>query len=162
MPMTTKTKLIRVMLGALTGALITGAFAAFLCWIVVYTDPRSDFLGPTKNWAPVAAIVGGICGSIAGAGLGMFLSAVQHGPLFSALYGAIGGLAVSLLLMVQGIPDWDSREGFFVAALVPLGALSGFLTSPVISVITSRTEQEDESYVLLNLRQNKAKESRSS
>ena len=159
--MATRSTKVRVGLCALSGGLVTSAFAAFFCWIVLYTDPESGgFLGTPQDWAPIAAIVGAVCGFIAGVVLGTLLSAPRRKPAFGALYGAIGGLGVSLFLMNKGMPDWDSREGFFVAAMVPLGALSGFVTSLIVSAITSTPEpQQQVGYVLLNLRQDKGDES---
>ena len=161
MTMPTRSKKVRVGLCALSGGLVTAAFAAFFCWIVLYTDPETGgFLGSPQDWAPIAAIVGAVCGFIAGAILGTLLSAPRRRPAFGALYGAIGGLGVSLFLMNKGMPDWYSRQGFFVAAMVPLGALSGFVTSLIVSAITSTTEhQEHVSYVVLNLREDKRDES---
>jgi hypothetical protein len=161
MTMATKSKKVRVGLCALSGGLVTSAFAAFFCWIVLYTDPDTGgFLGTPQDWAPIAAIVGAVCGFIAGVVLGTILSAPRRGPAFGTLYGAIGGLGVSLFLMNKGMPDWDSRQGFFVAAMVPLGALSGLVTSLIVSAITLPTEhQKHDSYALLNLRDDKRDES---
>jgi ABC-type Co2+ transport system permease subunit len=161
MTMATKSKKVRVGLCALSGGLVTSAFAAFFCWIVLYTDPDTGgFLGTPQDWAPIAAIVGAVCGFIAGVVLGTILSAPRRGPAFGTLYGAIGGLGVSLFLMNKGMPDWDSRQVFFVAAMVPLGALSGLVTSLIVSAITLPTEhQKHDSYALLNLRDDKRDES---
>ena len=161
MTMAIRSKKVRVGLCALSGGLVTSAFAAFFCWIVLYTDPETGgFLGSPQEWAPMAAIVGAVGGFIAGVVLGTLLSAPPRKPAFGALYGAIGGLGVSLFLMNKGMPDWDSREGFFVAAMVPLGALSGFVTSLIVSAITSTPKhQEHASYAGLNLRQDKRDES---
>jgi hypothetical protein len=71
--MKNKPKASVVVVGMLSGALITAALAAFDLWIFTYTDSRSGFLGYYSNFAPVAAIVGGVGGLVAGALLGFFL-----------------------------------------------------------------------------------------
>lgn len=156
-------KVIRVLLGPLAGALITSVLAAFHFWIIVYTDPSTGFLGPSKAFAPVAAIVGGMCGLILGAVLGLFLTLKQRGPIFGAISGAILGFAMFLLaIALEGMPDWDSRGTVFITAFVPLVAISGFFTSLVVPVVRSWVNPQDDNYVALNLQQNKANESRPS
>ena len=145
-------KIIRVLLGPVAGALITAVFTAFQFWVVFYTDPSTGFLGAMKDLAPLAAIVGGICGLIAGAVLGLFLTLLQRGPVFGAVSGAIFGFAVALLIVaLEGMPEWSIRGAGFIAAFVPIGAVSGLLTSLVVPVIASWANSRDDRYVELNL-----------
>jgi hypothetical protein len=162
MAMTTKTKLVVVLLGSLSGALITAAFSAFIWWIVTYTDSGSGFLGPNSAWAPVAALVGGVIGFLMGALLGLVLSLMRRKSLlFGTLAGTIEGLAINLLLLgPKGLTTGDMRGDLMFAAFVPIGAISGLLTPLVISAITSWANRRDDSYVVLDLQQNKANESR--
>lgn len=142
MTKTIKIKIIRVVLGCLSGAFITAVLAAFHFWIVLYTDPGpGGFLGTPQDWAPGAAIVGGIGGLIAGTVLGLFLIAVPRGAFFGALSGGTGGLAVVILIsgFGQTPPRWDTREGFLIGGLILVGILSGFVTSRVIRAITRST-----------------------
>lgn len=163
MVMTTKTKIIAVVLGSLSGALITAAFYAFDWWIFTYTAPGGGFLGSNQDWAPLAAIFGGVFGFLAGLILGLFLSLMRRGPLFGALAGAIEGLAIILILLApNGMTTGDTRGDLMFAAFVPVGAISGFLTSLVVPVVRSWVNPQDDNYVALNLQQNKANESRPS
>jgi hypothetical protein len=136
---TTKLKIVRIVLGCVSGAFITAVLAAFQFWIVIYTDPGTGgFLGTPQDWAPAAAIVAGVGGFIAGAVLGIFLTAVRRGAFFGALCGGIGGLAVVICISVFGQtpPRWDTREGVLIGGLIPVGVLSGLVTSRVIRAIT--------------------------
>ena len=144
-------KVIRFLLGPLAGALLTAVFVAFQFWVVAYTDPSTGYLGAMKDLAPLAAIVGGMCGLIAGAVLGLFLTLLQRGPVFGAVSGAVFGFAVLLLIVaLEGMP-WNSRGAVFIAAFVPVGAVSGFLTSLVVPLIASWANSRDDRYVELNL-----------
>lgn len=154
------TKTVTVLVGSLSGALITAALAAFDLWIFTYTDTRSGFLGYYSAFAPLAAIIGAVGGFIAGALLGLFLSLKRCGSLLGTLAGAIVGLAILLLILVpEGLSAGDTRDDLMFAAFVPIGAISGFLTSLIVSTMTVSAERRDHSYTVLGL-QRKPDESR--
>lgn len=158
--MKNKPKTRAVVVGMLSGALITAAFAAFDLWIFTYTDTRTGFLGYYYNFAPLAAIVGGVGGLVAGALLGFFLSLMQRGPLFGALAGAIEGVAILFLFSLLEGTSGDTRDDLMFAAFVPIGAISGFLTSVILSAMTPPVKREEHSYAVLGLQRNKTNESR--
>lgn len=162
MMMKTEPKTKTVVLGLLSGSLITAALAAFDFWIFTYTDPRTGFLGAYSAWALFAAIVGAVGGSLAGGLLGLFLSFVRRGALFGALAGTIAGVAILLLVYVtHGSSSWETRENLAVAAFVPIGAISGFLTSLIVSATTtSPPQRKRHSSAVLGLQQTDADESR--
>jgi len=157
MTMTTRPKTSGVVVGMLSGALITAAFYAFDWWIFVYTDPSSGFLGSSQDWAPIAAIFGGVLGLVAGFVLGLFLSLKRRGWLFGALAGAIESLAIILILLApKGMSTGDTRGDLMLAALVPAGAISGLLTSLAVSAMTSSAKPQQRTYGgVLGLHQNK-------
>ena len=126
----------------LSGALITAALAAFDLWIFTYTDLRTGFLGYYYNFAPFAAIVGGVGGLVAGALLGFFLSLMQRSPLFGALAGAIEGVAILFLFSLLEGTSGDTRDVLMFAAFVPIGAISGFLTSLMVLEMTAPARRE--------------------
>jgi hypothetical protein len=140
--MKNKPKASVVVVGMLSGALITAALAAFDLWIFTYTDSRSGFLGYYSDFAPVAAIVGGVGGLVAGALLGFFLSVRQPSPLLGALAGAIEGVAILFFFSLLKGTSGDTRDGLMFAALVPIGAISGFLTSLIVLEMTSPARRE--------------------
>lgn len=138
--MTIKTK--TILLGSLSGALITGALLAFVWWAFLYTDTSTGggFLGTSQDWAPIAAIIGGVVGLVAGAVLGFLLSLRHRGPFFGALAGALEGLAILIILLApKGFTVGDPRGDLMLAAFVPVGAISGFLTSLIVSAITNES-----------------------
>jgi ABC-type xylose transport system permease subunit len=161
MAMKTRTKTSAILLGALIGALIMAAFSAFDWWIFVYTDPGSGFLGPNSNWAPVAAIVGGLFGLLAGAVLGAFLSYMRRGSLFGTLAGAVAGLAIVIIVLArEGLSTGDTRTDLMFAGFVPVGAISGFLTSRAVSAIAASAERKRHSHAVFDLEQDEGDESR--
>ena len=140
--MSAKTKSITVVVGMLSGALITAALAAFDFWVLTYTDTRESFLHELAVW--MATIAGAVMGFIYGAVLGIFLSFRRRGPLFGAVAGAIGSVAIILFLALRDIyPSGDERVDLTIHLFVPVGAISGFLTSLVVSRIRSWRERKD-------------------
>jgi hypothetical protein len=132
--MTTESK--TILLGSVGGALIMGTILAFVWWALLYTDANSGggFLGTSQDWAPIAAMVGGVIGLVTGAVLGFFLSLKGRGSLFGALAGALEGLAIVVILLApKGFSLGDTRVDLMLAAFVPAGAVSGFLTSLMVS-----------------------------
>lgn len=149
-------------LGLLSGALITSALVAFDFWIFTYTDTRTGFLGYYSEWAPFVAMGGAVLGLIAGALLGIFLSFVRRGSLFGALVGAIAGLAgASLFFATQGSSGTETRDDLMIAAFVPIGAISGFLTALIVSATISSpsVQPKRHSSAVLGLQQNTTDES---
>jgi hypothetical protein len=140
--MKNKPKAITVVLGMLSGGLITAALGAFNFWIFTYTDDPNTFLYEYAVW--LATILGAVMGFICGAVIGVFLSFTRFGPLFGAVAGAFGSVAILMLLAIKGVyPSGDERVDLTLQLLVPLGAVSGFLTSVVISAIRSWREPKD-------------------
>jgi hypothetical protein len=132
--MTTESK--TILLGSVGGALIMGTILAFVWWALLYTDANSGggFLGTSQDWAPIAAMVGAVIGLVTGAVLGFFLSLKGRGSLFGALAGALEGLAIVVILLApKGFSLGDTRVDLMLAAFVPAGAVSGFLTSLMVS-----------------------------
>jgi hypothetical protein len=144
MAMKTKTKTGAILLGGLFGALIMAVFSAFDWWIFVYTDPGSGFLGPNSNFAPIAAIMGGVIGFLAGGVLGAFLTYMRRGPLFGTLAGAVAGVAAFVIILARsGLTTGDTRTDLMFAAFIPVGAISGWLTSRIISARTPSTNRNE-------------------
>lgn len=144
-------KVTRVLLGVLAGGLIAAAIATLHFWFTIYSYSDRMFVGPAKAYAQAAAVIGGMCGFLVGTPLGIFLTALQRGPGFGAVSGALYGLALILLIVVlAGMPDLLSRESVFLAAVPPLGALSGFLTSLFVHFVTPKDDSYD-SYAELRL-----------
>ena len=149
-----------VIVGTLSGALITAALLAFDLWIFTYTDSERGFFGPTSDFAPIAAIIGAVAGFVAGIPLGFFLSLKLRGTLFGALAGVVESLAVLLFILIDGMPTDDARLALMFASFVAVGALAGFLTALILSAVTFSDKQKEHSYVVLGLQQNKTDESR--
>ena len=129
-------KLLRIFVGTVSGAIWAALLAASLLWLSAYTDSRSWYLGPIRNWAPAFTLVGGLYGLGIGLALGLIVGLVNRGKWFGALLGtAFGLIAVGWFGVVDGPPEWSIRSYIFLIALISLGGLSGFLTS--LSVATA-------------------------
>lgn len=129
-------KVLRIFVGTVSGAIWAALLGASFLWVSAYTDSRSWYLGPIRNWAPAFALVGGLYGLGVGLALGLVLSLVNRGKWFGALLGtALGLIAIVWFGVVDGPPEWKMRSLIFLIALMPLGGLSGFLTS--LSVATA-------------------------
>jgi hypothetical protein len=143
MAMTTETK--TILLGSASGALIMGALLAFDWFVFLYTEESSGgFLGTSQDWAPLAALVGGVIGFVAGAVLGVVLSLRRRGAVFGAVVGALEGLAILVVLLApKGFSVGDARGDLMLATFVPVGAISGWLTSLIISANTPSANRNE-------------------
>jgi hypothetical protein len=117
---------VRSLLGAACGA-ISGAA---LLGIPTYLSTESGFLGPESNWAPVAAIAGGVLGIVPGALIGFLVAKYQTNKVISLIAGAAVGISILVGLFVwAGDPfiDWE----IFEAALwsIPICSVIGLIIS---------------------------------
>ena len=84
------------------------------------------------------AYVGGLFGLGAGLALGLVIGQLNLGKVVAALLGAaVGLIAIIWFAVVDGPPEWDMRSFITVIAFLPLGALSGFLTSISVATVVS-------------------------
>ena len=122
-----------------------GALLAFDWWAFLYTDESSGgFLGTSQDWAPLVGMVGGAIGLVMGFVLGFLLSLRPRGPVFGALLGALEGLGILVVLLApHGFSVGDTRGDLMLATFVPVGAISGWLTSLVIARVTSSTNRNE-------------------
>ncbi len=129
-------KLLRILVTLVSGAIWTGFFGASILWLWAYTQPGSWYLGPISNLAPAFAMVGGIFGFAIGAALGLLIGVINRDKKFSAILGAGVGLIVIAVFVTNGI-RWDARWILTVMSFLPLGGLSGLLTSLCSSTVAS-------------------------
>src|SRR5687768_13525176 len=109
----TKTKLIRVVVGVLSGSAMTALFTAVLFFTAFYASAHESYENVILGWAFMAGLSGGIFGYVAGLVLGLFLGLTQRGPKFGALTGGVLGaalLAVGVVLERQS--NWEPHQGF--------------------------------------------------
>jgi len=126
--------LLRIFVGTVSGAIWTALFSASLLWVSAYTDSRSWYYGPIRNWAPVFAYYGVVYGLSIGSVLGLVIGLVNR-KWFGAVLGAAIGLIGIIWFVVDGPPEWETRSLIVAITFLPVLALSGFLTS--VSVATA-------------------------
>src|ERR1044072_8518379 len=123
-------KPLRIFVGSLSGAFWSALFGAILLWLDAYTNPASWYLGPVRNMAPIFAYAGAICGLAIGFVLGFLIGAIDRGKRFGALIGlGLGVIVAAYFFLDTPINSWDVRSIVLTMAFVPLGALSGLLTT---------------------------------
>lgn len=139
-----------------------GALLALDWFLFLYTDESCEgcFLGTPQDWAPLAAMFGGAIGLVAGFVLGFLLSLNPRAPGVGALFGALEGLAIIVVLLAPNGFGGDTRADLMLATFVPIGAITGWLTSLIISAIASSAKPGEHTYTVLGLQQNKTDESR--
>lgn len=143
-----KTRLIRALVGMLSGAAITGVLVALLCFLFVITHDEDGLI----SWAVLAGMAGSAYGLAEGLILGLFLGFIQRGPSFGAVSGAVYGVAINAALMVFFTPPkWETREIIFCAAFILITMLSGLSVSLVLSAITSMTRRRNDDHEWLSL-----------
>lgn len=118
--------------GALVGAL-TGAVAGGLTLgLDASLEVGSSFIGPTRNWWRLAAMVGALGGAAVGLGLGLFLALVRVGNLTTlAVSGLIGGFGALVLLLMISEFSWSQRS--LQSRIMPL--LLSLLIWPLIGLL---------------------------
>lgn len=111
-------KLLRILVGRVSGAVWAALLGASLLWVSAYTDSRSWYLGPIRHWAPVFAYAGDLYGLGVGLALGFVISLVNRGKWFGALLGsAVGLIAIIWFGVVDAPPEWHMRSFVIVMAL---------------------------------------------
>lgn len=128
-------KIPRIVVGTLGGGLLSAlCFAGFSWLVILNSDPGFGVEGPHREWAYLAAVMGGVMGLLIGLPLGLVISLLNRGSVLGTFFGLLAGLA-SLVWASQtgGHPDIVYPTIPLLISFLPAGALSGFLTSLLVS-----------------------------
>jgi hypothetical protein len=131
-------KIIRTVMGTVSGGVVSACCFGILSWIVVYfSDPGTGITG-NRSWAGLAATMAAFLGILMGLLLGFILGLLNGGLVKGAVFGFIGGALLTAILLGNGQshPDIFFPIAFFVS-FIPAGALSGLLTSLIILLCES-------------------------
>src|SRR5689334_22957975 len=90
----------RGLICAAMGALIMGCCGAAIFGIVTSYSTGADIFGPSRNWAPIMAILGAIFGAVAGGLFGFYLGLTATGRINSGLIGLLYGLILAVIWLV--------------------------------------------------------------
>ena len=121
-------KIAAVLVGALTGALA----GAVTLGLDASLDVGSSFIGPTRDWWPLHAMVGAAGGAVAGLALGLFLALVRVDNLVTlAVAGLIGAFGVLVILLLNSGFSWSQRS--LPAQVMPL--MLSLLIWPLIGIL---------------------------
>ena len=145
MQMTTKTRLVRIVVGLLSGSAITALLTAVLFFTALYTAAHESYESVNLGWAFMAGLSGGAFGYLVGLVLGLFLGLTRRGPIFGALSGGILGVVLIIVSVIfDQNSDWEPHVSVMVAGITLVTGLSGFLISLVLSVTTSLTKRAND------------------
>lgn len=128
-------KTARILLGTVSGGVITALCVAIVSWIVIFnSDPGFGVEGPHPGWATLAATLGGFMGSGLGLPLGLVIGLVNRGPVLGSFFGLLAGVILGVWgYQTGGHPDIVYPTIPLLISFLPAGALSGLLTSLVVS-----------------------------
>jgi hypothetical protein len=137
-------KIIRIVVGTLSGCFLSAfCFASFSWLVILNSDPGFGVEGPHPGWAYLAAVMGGMIGLLMGLPLGLVIGLLNRGPILGTFLGLLAGLA-SLVWASQtgGHPDIVYPTIPLLISFLPAGALSGFLTSLLVSRLVPEVPAE--------------------
>ena len=120
---------LRAVLAVLVGIAVGASAGAVVLGLPVYLSDATGFLGPDREWAGIAAVVGSACGAVMGALIGIINVLSKAGKVVGAIVGACVGVAVLVILLTEGATPSDTE--IFTAGLlsVPVGAVIGFVVA---------------------------------
>ena len=118
--------ILRSALGAVTGALSGAALLA----VPTYFSTKTGFLGPESAWWPLAAIVGGFWGAIAGAVIGFLVAMFEMKKFNGAIVGSAVGASIVVIVLLLGMDPFADSDIFInVLGSVPIGSVIGIIIS---------------------------------
>ena len=100
--------------------------------VPAYQDTSTGFLGPARNWAPLAALMGGFFGAIHGVIAGTIIGAVNARKGAATLIGAATAFPVAAYLLTASGPQ-DHEVRAVAGFSLPAGALLGLLVSLILN-----------------------------
>lgn len=142
---TTKTRLVRIVVGLVSGSAINALLTAVLFFTAFYTATHESFTSVILGWAFMAGLSGGAFGYLVGLVLGLFLGLTRRGPIFGALSGGVLGVAlITVSVIFDRNTDWELHVSVIAAGIILVTVLSGFFISLVLSAITSLTKRTND------------------
>lgn len=128
-------KTVRIFVGTICGGLLSALCFASVSWIVIFnSDPGFGAVGPHPEWAYFAAVISGFKGLVLGLPLGFVIGLLNRGSIPSTFLGLLAGLAALVWAsQTEGHPDIVYPTIPLLIGFLPAGALSGFLTSLLVS-----------------------------
>jgi hypothetical protein len=124
---------VRGIVGGLIGALLGAAAGALILGLDTSFEVESSFIGPARDWWPLAAIVGALAGTLLGVAFGLFIALSHVGHAGTLIVGClIGGFGILVLLFLNADRFfWYQRP--VVGRVTPL--LISLLAWPLIGLI---------------------------
>jgi len=138
-------KIVRIVIGTFGGAFISAVCVASFSWLVIYnSDPGTGVQVPLPGWAYLAGVLGTTTGFIIGLPLGLVISVLNRGWIAGTFFGLLAGLVLVVWLsQTSGHPDIIYPTVPLLFSFLPAGALSGFLTSLVVSAVSQAESVQD-------------------
>lgn len=132
--------LIRSLVGAGIGILGGAGAGAFTLGWDASMAVGSSFIGPTRDWWPLAAIVGALGGAMFGLILGLYISLTASGALQSAMVGSVVGIIGVVVMFFTGenIAYWRLRSVSSRAAPLMLSLIIWAVLGLLLSAVASK------------------------
>ena len=134
--------LMRGLVGAIIGILGGSAAGALTFGWDASMAVGSSFMGPARNWWPLAAIAGAVGGAAFGLIFGLFICLANIGKAMSAILGCIVGVVGVAIMgaVADGSASWQFRSITSRFAppvlMVMLWALLGLLLAAAASKLS--------------------------
>src|ERR1041385_6661135 len=103
-----RSMLIRAIICAAIGVFTGGAAGAFILGWDASMAVGSSWIGPTRDFWPLAAYVGGLAGAAFGLSLGLYLCLAGIGMRGAAIAGAVIGL-IGVMVLLSNPSGGDSQ-----------------------------------------------------
>ncbi len=132
--------LIRGLVGAVVGIMGGASAGALTLGWDASMAVGSSFIGPTRDWWPLAAIVGALGGAVFGLTLGLYISLTGIGVRPSALVGSVAGMIGIVVMFSTGedVAYWRLRSVYSRAAPIMLSLIIWVGLGMLLSVVASK------------------------
>ena|SRR5215510_4437754 len=132
-------KVLNGFIGSLIGALLGAAVTASTFGWNHSLEHGSSFLGPTREWWPLVAMIFGVIGAVVGLVMGLVMVLTLPRLQIGLLAGVVVGLVAALIMLSTTDPVYWQFRTEFERWVPPLLSLVGWgLVGEVMSLVAEK------------------------